>query len=150
MPTIFNGSTGIGFDLNTIKLLHQTVTIILAWYLSQLGMNTGLEAALVVVQVLRSQRRYGESKAALQKAVAAWPDDIRLRPKTRYVADLAGSNLVIGTASAGSVAVVPPRLAVAVVNTASKPSHVISARSCSLESVATALSRSRFFSVARS
>jgi molybdate transport system ATP-binding protein len=32
-------------------------------------------------------------------------DDIRLRPKTRYVADLAGSNLVIGTASAGSVAV---------------------------------------------
>ena len=32
-------------------------------------------------------------------------DDIRLRPKTKYVADLAGSNLVIGTASAGSVAV---------------------------------------------
>lgn len=32
-------------------------------------------------------------------------DDIRLRPKTRYVADLAGSNLVVGTASEGSIVV---------------------------------------------
>ena len=30
-------------------VLHQTITILLAWYLSSLGMNTGLEAALVVV-----------------------------------------------------------------------------------------------------
>jgi molybdate transport system ATP-binding protein len=30
-------------------------------------------------------------------------DDIRLRPRSRYVADLAGSNLVEGTATAGSV-----------------------------------------------
>lgn len=32
------------------------------------------------------------------------PDDIRLRPRTRYVADLAGSNLVFGTAARGIVA----------------------------------------------
>lgn len=31
------------------------------------------------------------------------PDDIRLRPRTSYIADLAGSNLVLGTASAGIV-----------------------------------------------
>ena len=31
------------------------------------------------------------------------PDDIRLRPRTPYIADLAGSNLVLGTASAGIV-----------------------------------------------
>lgn len=30
-------------------------------------------------------------------------DDIRLRPRTRYAADLAGSNLVVGTAAAGMV-----------------------------------------------
>jgi molybdate transport system ATP-binding protein len=30
-------------------------------------------------------------------------DDIRLRPRTRYAADLAGSNLISGTASAGLV-----------------------------------------------
>lgn len=30
-------------------VLHQTITILLAWYLSPLGMNTGLEAVLVVV-----------------------------------------------------------------------------------------------------
>jgi molybdate transport system ATP-binding protein len=34
---------------------------------------------------------------------AGTPDDIRLRPRTRYAADLAGSNLVAGTAHAGSV-----------------------------------------------
>ncbi|MEA2009393.1 MAG: TOBE domain-containing protein, partial [Actinomycetota bacterium] len=31
------------------------------------------------------------------------PDDIRLRPRTPYIADLAGSNLVLGTATAGLV-----------------------------------------------
>jgi len=31
------------------------------------------------------------------------PDDIRLRPRTPYIADLAGSNLVLGMASAGLV-----------------------------------------------
>lgn len=31
-------------------------------------------------------------------------DDIRLRPRTQYVADLAGSNLLVGTASGGRVA----------------------------------------------
>ena len=30
-------------------VLHQTITIILAWYLSPLGMNTGLEALLLVI-----------------------------------------------------------------------------------------------------
>jgi len=37
------------------------------------------EGALVRVQVLRSQRRYSESKDALRKAVEMWPDDVRLR-----------------------------------------------------------------------
>jgi predicted Zn-dependent protease len=37
------------------------------------------EAVLVRVEVLRGQRRYTESKEALQKAVAAWPDDTRVR-----------------------------------------------------------------------
>ena len=32
-------------------------------------------------------------------------DDIRLRPRTRYIADLAGSNLLVGTASSGAVTV---------------------------------------------
>jgi molybdate transport system ATP-binding protein len=32
-------------------------------------------------------------------------DDIRLRPRTRYIADLAGSNLLVGNASSGSVTV---------------------------------------------
>jgi molybdate transport system ATP-binding protein len=31
------------------------------------------------------------------------PDDIRLRPRTSYIADLAGSNLVLGTAADGTV-----------------------------------------------
>jgi molybdate transport system ATP-binding protein len=31
------------------------------------------------------------------------PDDIRLRPRTSYIADLAGSNLVLGTADHGTV-----------------------------------------------
>ncbi len=31
------------------------------------------------------------------------PDDIRLRPRTSYIADLAGSNLVLGTATHGTV-----------------------------------------------
>lgn len=35
---------------------------------------------------------------------AGSPDDIRLRPKTRYAADLAGSNLIAGTADDGTVA----------------------------------------------
>jgi molybdate transport system ATP-binding protein len=34
---------------------------------------------------------------------AGSPDDIRLRPRTHYAADLAGSNLLIGTASHGQV-----------------------------------------------
>ena len=33
------------------------------------------------------------------------PDDIRLRPRTAYIADLAGSNLLIGTADGGTVTV---------------------------------------------
>ena len=33
------------------------------------------------------------------------PDDIRLRPRTAYIADLAGSNLFIGTAHGGTVTV---------------------------------------------
>jgi molybdate transport system ATP-binding protein len=33
------------------------------------------------------------------------PDDIRLRPRTAYIADLAGSNLVVGIADGGTVAV---------------------------------------------
>jgi predicted Zn-dependent protease len=37
------------------------------------------EAALVRVQVLRAQRRYSESKQALEKATAAWPHDLRLQ-----------------------------------------------------------------------
>ena len=41
------------------------------------------------------------------------PDDIRLRPRTAYAADLAGSNLVQGHADAGVVAVGGHRLAVA-------------------------------------
>jgi molybdate transport system ATP-binding protein len=32
-------------------------------------------------------------------------DDIRLRPRTRYAADLAGSNLLLGTASLGEVTI---------------------------------------------
>ncbi len=32
-------------------------------------------------------------------------DDIRLRPRTRYIADLAGSNLLVGSASSGAVTV---------------------------------------------
>ncbi|HUG32755.1 MAG TPA: ATP-binding cassette domain-containing protein [Acidimicrobiia bacterium] len=35
---------------------------------------------------------------------AGSPEDIRLRPKTRYAADLAGSNLIRGIAAAGTVA----------------------------------------------
>lgn len=41
------------------------------------------------------------------------PDDIRLRPRTRYVADLAGSNLLEGTASGGVVTLPTHQLAVA-------------------------------------
>jgi tetratricopeptide (TPR) repeat protein len=37
------------------------------------------EAVLVRVEVLRGQRRYTESKEALEKAAAAWPDDTRVR-----------------------------------------------------------------------
>jgi len=37
------------------------------------------EAVLVQVEVLRGQRRYLESKEALQRATAAWPEDRRLR-----------------------------------------------------------------------
>jgi tetratricopeptide (TPR) repeat protein len=37
------------------------------------------EAALVRVDVMKGQRRYLESKEELQKAVAAWPQDRRLR-----------------------------------------------------------------------
>jgi molybdate transport system ATP-binding protein len=41
------------------------------------------------------------------------PDDIRLRPRTRYIADLAGSNLLEGTAAAGVVTLAHHRLVVA-------------------------------------
>jgi molybdate transport system ATP-binding protein len=41
------------------------------------------------------------------------PDDIRLRPRTRYIADLAGSNLVAGTAAAGIVTLPHHQLKVA-------------------------------------
>jgi len=41
------------------------------------------------------------------------PDDIRLRPRTPYIADLAGSNLLVGTAEAGTVTVGAGRLAIA-------------------------------------
>ena len=41
------------------------------------------------------------------------PDDIRLRPRTRYVADLAGSNLLEGMASDGVLALPNHQLAVA-------------------------------------
>ncbi len=37
------------------------------------------EATVIQVQILRSQRRYAESKEALQKAQAAWPEDPRIR-----------------------------------------------------------------------
>ncbi len=37
------------------------------------------EATLIQVQILRSQRRYAESKEALQKAQEAWPGDPRIR-----------------------------------------------------------------------
>lgn len=40
-------------------------------------------------------------------------DDIRLRPRTSYVADLAGSNFWLGTAASGTVTVTGHRLAVA-------------------------------------
>jgi molybdate transport system ATP-binding protein len=41
------------------------------------------------------------------------PDDIRLRPRTRYIADLAGSNLIQGTADDGIVMVGSHRLHIA-------------------------------------
>ena len=41
------------------------------------------------------------------------PNDIRLRPRTRYIADLAGSNLLVGTAAAGTVTIGEHRLHVA-------------------------------------
>ncbi len=44
---------------------------------------------------------------------AGTPDDIRLRPRTAYVADLAGSNLLSGSAAAGTVMVGSHALAVA-------------------------------------
>lgn len=46
-------------------------------HLEELGPSP--EATLVEVQVLRSQRRYSESKEALQKAAGAWPGDPRIR-----------------------------------------------------------------------
>ena len=36
------------------------------------------EATLIRVQILRAQRRYGESKETLEKAVETWPEDLRL------------------------------------------------------------------------
>ena len=36
------------------------------------------EATLIRVDVLREQRRYAETKAALQKALESWPNDLRL------------------------------------------------------------------------
>jgi predicted Zn-dependent protease len=43
------------------------------------GLGPSPEATLVEVEVLRSQRRYAESKEALQKAAGAWPGDPRIR-----------------------------------------------------------------------
>jgi len=43
-----------------------------------------------------------EDGAVTQSGTA---DDIRLRPRTRYAADLAGANLLVGSASAGEVTV---------------------------------------------
>ena len=37
------------------------------------------EATLIRVQILRSQRRYSESKEALEKALESWPEDLRIR-----------------------------------------------------------------------
>jgi tetratricopeptide (TPR) repeat protein len=45
--------------------------------LEQLGPSP--EATLFQVQVLRAQQRYSESKEALETAVKAWPEDIRIR-----------------------------------------------------------------------
>jgi molybdate transport system ATP-binding protein len=44
---------------------------------------------------------------------AGQPDDIRLRPRTRYIADLAGSNLIAGVAEHGVVEVGSHRLHIA-------------------------------------
>jgi molybdate transport system ATP-binding protein len=41
------------------------------------------------------------------------PDDIRLRPRTAYIADLAGSNLLVGTATDGVVTVTGHQLRIA-------------------------------------
>jgi molybdate transport system ATP-binding protein len=41
------------------------------------------------------------------------PEDIRLRPRTPYAADLAGSNLLVGSAANGTITVGQQRLAVA-------------------------------------
>jgi molybdate transport system ATP-binding protein len=41
------------------------------------------------------------------------PDDIRLRPRTSYIADLAGSNLLVGTAADGVVTVSNHQLTIA-------------------------------------
>ena len=46
-------------------------------------------------------------------AQAGTPDDIRLRPRTRYVADLAGSNLVTGVAAGGVIETSRHRLHIA-------------------------------------
>ena len=37
-----------------------------------------MEATLIRVGLLRGQRRYAESKEELQRALASWPDDLRL------------------------------------------------------------------------
>lgn len=51
---------------------------------------TSAEVALVRLQILRGQRRYLESKQALEKAVSAWPEDPRLRRELATLYFIAG------------------------------------------------------------
>ena len=60
------------------------------------------------------------------------PDDIRLRPRTRYVADLAGSNLVVGVARDGLVRVDGHELAIAETHTVGPVLATIQPRAISL------------------
>jgi len=60
------------------------------------------------------------------------PDDIRLRPRTRYIADLAGSNLVVGTATGGIVDVGAHQLHIADTHIAGRVLATIHPRSISI------------------
>ncbi len=59
-------------------------------------------------------------------------DDIRLRPRTRYVADLAGSNLIVGVASGGDVVVGTHRLRIPDADLAGPVVATIHARAISI------------------